>query len=181
MVKKANPRRYAQAIFDIALEKNELDMWQSDLQKVVDVVSEGDFLAALESPRIKFEVKSRLLKERLDSIHPLALNLLLLLISKSGIGMIGRIAVEYRNLVNAYRGIQSADVITAFALDDDDEKELAGKLGSMVNAKIELKSKVEPEILGGLVVRVGGKLLDGSSRSKLLALKKELVSGEIKR
>ena len=180
MAKKANPRRYAQAVFDIALEKNELELWQSDLQKVVDAVSEGDFLAALESPKIKFEVKSRLLKERLESINPLALNLLLLLVSKSGIGMIGEIAREYRLLLNAYRGIKSADVISALPLDDKDEKELADKLGTLVDAKVELKSKVEPEILGGLVVRVGGKLLDGSTRSKLLALKKELVSGEMK-
>ncbi len=180
MAKKANPRRFAQAIFDIALERNELDLWQLDLQKVIDAVGEGDFLAALESPKVKFEVKSRLLKERLGSINPLALNLLFLLITKSGIGMIGQIAREYRLLLNAYRGIQSADVITAIPLDDKDEKELVEKLGSLVNAKIELKSRVAPEILGGIVVRVGGKLLDGSTRSKLLALKKELATGEIK-
>jgi F-type H+-transporting ATPase subunit delta len=180
MAKKANPRRYAQAIFEIALGKNELDLWQSDLQKVVDVLGAGDFLAALESPKIKFEVKSRLLKERLDSINPLVLNLLLLLISKSGIGMIREIAREYRLLLNQYRGIKSADVITALPLDEKDEKALTEKLGILVNAKVELKSKVEPEILGGLVVRVGGKLLDGSTRSKLTALKKELASGEIK-
>jgi len=180
MAKKASPRRYAQAIFDIALEKNELDMWQSDLQKVVDAIGEGDFLAALESPKIKFEVKSRLLKERLDSVNPLALNLLLLLVSKSGIGMINEIAREYQALLNAHRGIQSADVITALPLDNKDEKDLVEKLSRLVEAKVELKSKVEPEILGGIVVRVGGKLLDGSTRSKLLALKKELVSGEMK-
>ncbi|OGN97027.1 MAG: ATP synthase F1 subunit delta [Chloroflexi bacterium RBG_13_51_18] len=180
MAKKANPRRYAQAVFEIALEKNELELWQTDLQKVVDAVSEGDFLAALESPRIKFEVKSRLLKEHLESINPLALNLLLLLISRLGIGMISEIAREYHLLLNAHRGIQPADVVTAIPLDDKDEKELAEKLSALVNAKVELKSRVEPEILGGVVVRVGGKLLDGSTRSKLLALKKELVRGEIK-
>jgi F-type H+-transporting ATPase subunit delta len=180
MAKKASPRRYAQAVFDIALEKNELELWQSDLQKVVDAIGTGDFLAALESPKIKFEVKSRLLKERLDSISPLALNLLFLLISRSGIGMIGEIAREYGLLLNSHRGIQSADVITALPLDDKDEKELAEKLSRLVDAKVELKSRVEPEILGGIVVRVGGKLLDGSTRSKLTALKKQLIFGERK-
>ena len=140
MAKKANPRRFAQAVFDIALEKNELDLWQSDLQKVVDAIGEGDFLAALESPKIKFEVKSRLLKERLGSINPLALNLLLLLVTKSGIGMIGEIAREYRLLLNAHRGIQSADVITALPLDDKEQQELSEKLGKLVDARVELKS-----------------------------------------
>ena len=181
MAKKANPRRYAQAVFDIALEKDKLELWQSDLQKAVNAVAEGDLLAALESPKIKFEDKSRLLKKRLKKINPLAVNLLLLLISKSGIGMIGEIAREYHQLLNAYRGIQSADVTTALPLNKKDEKKLAKKLGQMVDAKVELKSRVDPDILGGIIARVGGKLLDGSTRTKLIALKKELATGEIKR
>ena len=178
MAKKANPRRYAQAVFEIALEKNELERWQSDLQKVAAVAGGGDFLAALESPKIKFEVKSRLLTERLGDINPMALNLALLLISKSGIGMIGEIALEYQRLLNAHRGIQAADVTTVLPLEDADKQKLETKLGTLVGAKVEIKSKVDPAILGGIIVRVGGKLLDGSARSKLLALKKELVSGE---
>ena len=79
MAKKANARRYAQAVFEIALEKKELDRWQTDLQKIVGAVSDSDFLAALESPKIKFEDKSRFLKERLGDINPLALNLALLI------------------------------------------------------------------------------------------------------
>jgi F-type H+-transporting ATPase subunit delta len=180
MAKKANPRRYAQAIFEIALEKKKLDRWQSDLQKVVDAVAEGDLLAALESPKIKFEDKSKLLKKQLKKINPLAMNLLKLLITKSDIGIVAEIAQEYQLLLNDYRGIKSADVLTALPLDDKDKKELADKLGKMVDAKVELKSRVEPDILGGIVARVGGKLLDGSTRSKLIALKKELATGEIK-
>jgi F-type H+-transporting ATPase subunit delta len=180
MAKKANPRRYAQAIFEIALEKKNLDRWQSDLQKVIDAVAEGDLLAALESPKIKFEDKSKLLKKQLKKINPLAMNLLKLLITKSDIGIVGEIAQEYQLLLNDYRGIKSADVLTALPLDDKDKKELADKLGKMVDAKVELKSRVEPDILGGIVARVGGKLLDGSTRSKLIALKKELATGEIK-
>ena len=60
MPKKAYGRRYAQAIFELALEKNELERWQSDLQKISDVVADKEFLAALESPKISFEKKSEL-------------------------------------------------------------------------------------------------------------------------
>ncbi len=177
MAKKANPRRYAQAVFEIALEKNELERWQSDLQKVAAVTG-GDFLAALESPKIKFEAKSRLLAERLGDINPMALNLALLLVTKSGIGMFGEIALEYQRLLNAHRGVQAADVTTVLPLEDADKQKLETKLGALVSAKVEVESKVDPAILGGIVVRVGGKLLDGSTRTKLLALKKELISGE---
>ena len=176
MAKKANARRYAQAVFEIALEKNELDRWQTDLQSVVAAVS-GDFLAALESPKIKAEDKTRFINERLGVINPLARNLMLLLISRSAIGIIGEIAAEYKRLLDNYRGIRAADVVTAVPIDDLEKMTLATKLGEMVAAKVEITSQVDPAILGGTVIRVGGKLLDGTTRSKLAALKKELVGG----
>ena len=64
MARKAYARRYAQAVFEIALEKKELERWQSDLQKIVAAVSDAAFLAALESPKIKFDDKTRFLSER---------------------------------------------------------------------------------------------------------------------
>jgi F-type H+-transporting ATPase subunit delta len=180
MAKKANARRYAQAVFEIALEKNELERWQTDLQKVVAAVSEGDLLAALESPKIKLEDKSRFLTERLGAINPLVINLTLLLISRLAIGIIGEVAREYQRLLNVYHGIKAADVITAVPIDVKEKNKLATKLGELMDARVEISAQVDPAILGGMVVRVDGKLLDGSTRSKLIALKKELVSGEIK-
>ena len=178
MAKKANARRYAQAVFEIAMEKKELERWQADLVKVLTAVSGDDFLAALESPKIKFEVKSRLLKERLGAINPLAMNLALLLVSRSAINIIGEIVREYKNLLDEYRGVKAAEVITAVAVDELEEKKLADKLGELVKAKVEITSQVNPDILGGMVVRVGGKLLDGSTRSKLAYLKRQLEIGE---
>jgi F-type H+-transporting ATPase subunit delta len=177
MAKKANARRYAQAIFEIALEKKETERWQADLQKTVAAVSDATFMAALDSPKIKIEDKSRFLKERLGDINPLALNLVLLLISKTGVSMIKEIAGEYKRLLDSYNGIETAEVTTAVPLDDKDKEKLAEKLGAVVKAKVEVKTRVEPEILGGVIARVGGRLLDGSTRSKLVALKKELVGG----
>jgi F-type H+-transporting ATPase subunit delta len=175
MAKQAYARRYAQAVFEIALEKNELDRWQADLQKMVGVVSDSTFLAALDSPKIKIEDKSRFLKERLGDINPLALNLALLLITRTGIGVITEIAGEYKRLLDSYHGIETAEVTTAVQLDDKEKQKLADRLGVLVDAKVELNTQVDPEILGGIIARVGGKLLDGSTRSKLTALKKELA------
>jgi F-type H+-transporting ATPase subunit delta len=181
MPRKAYARRYAQAIFEIALEKKELERWQSDLQKVVSAVEDAAFLAALESPKIKFDDKSRLLTEWLGDIEPLVLNLVRLLITRGGIGMIGSIADEYQRLLDGYHGIEPAEVITAVPLDDEDKQKLTGSLGALVGKQVVLKSQVDPQIIGGIVARVGGKLLDGSTRSKLAALKRELVGAERKR
>jgi F-type H+-transporting ATPase subunit delta len=175
MTKKANARRYAQAVFEIALEKKELDRWQADLQKIVGAVNDDTFHAALDSPRIRIEDKARFLKERLEDISPLALNLVLLLITRTHVGVIKEIADEYKLLLDKYRGIVTAEVTTAVPLEEKDKQKLVEKLGALTDAKIELKTQVMPEILGGVIARVGGKLLDGSTRSKLAALKKELV------
>ena len=57
MPKRANPRRYARAVYEIALETKTLERWQTDLQKTVGAISDADFLAALESPKIRFDKK----------------------------------------------------------------------------------------------------------------------------
>jgi F-type H+-transporting ATPase subunit delta len=175
MPKKAHPRRYAQAVFEIALETKQLERWQSDLQRIAGAMRDADFSAALASPKIRFDDKSRFLAERLGDISPLALNLARLLIVRNGIGMLGAIAGEYQRLVDAYHGIQQAEVVTAVPIDNKDKEKLAENLGALVDSKIVVESRVDPEILGGVIARVGGKLLDGSTRSKLMALKRELV------
>ena len=181
MSKKAYSRRYAQAVFEMALEKKELERWQSDLQKIVGTVSDAAFLAALESPKLKFDDKTRLLSERLGEMNPLALNLVHLLVARTSIGMIGDIADEYQRLLDSYHGIEPAEVITAVPLDDKDIEKLTENLSALVGKKVVLKSEVDSSVIGGIVARVGGKLLDGSTRSKLAALRRELVGAERKR
>lgn len=181
MPRKAHARRYAQAVFEIALEKKELERWQSDLQKIVSAVGDATFLAAMESPKIKFDDKIRLMSERLGDINPLALNLVRLLIAKTAIGMIGDIAKEYQRLLDNYHGIEPAEVITAISLDDEDIQKLTENLSAIIGKKVVLKSEVDSSVIGGIVARVGGKLLDGSTRSKLFALRRELVGSERKR
>jgi len=175
MARKSYSRRYAQAVFEIALEKKELERWQADLQKIVSVVSDATFLAVLESPKLKFDDKTRLLSEQLGDLNPLALNLVYLLITRASIGIIGDIAEEYQRLLDRYHGIEPAEVITAVPLDDKDIQRLAENLSTLVGRKVVLKSEVDSSIIGGIVARVGGKLLDGSTRSKLAALRRELV------
>jgi F-type H+-transporting ATPase subunit delta len=174
MPRKAHARRFAQAVFEIAREKNELDRWQADLEKVTGAMADDTFLAAMDSPKIKFEDKARFLSERLGDIGPMARNLVLMLVARRGAGMIAEIAAEYRRMVDAYHGIQTAEVTTAVPLDDEDKRRLADNLSALVGSQVVLKTEVAPEILGGIVARVGGKLLDGSTRSRLAALKRDL-------
>ena len=174
MARKAYARRYAQAVFEIAVERGELDLWQSDLSRIARLGEDATLTILLESPKLHFTDRVRLLSERLGDINPLALNLVYLLVTRGKLSMVGEIADAYRRLLDGYRGIERAEVITAIPLDDEDRLSLEERLGAMVAKKVVVKSEVDSSLLGGIVARIGGKLLDGSTRSRLEALKKEM-------
>jgi len=168
-------KRYSQAVFEIALETKELDRWQSDLAKIASLSKDATFIAWLESPKFHFDDKARLLREQLGDVSPLALNLIYLLITRGGLSMVGDIANKYQRLLDSHRGIERAEVTTAIPLDDEDKLKLEEHLGAVVGKKVVLKPEVDPSVLGGIVAKIGDKLLDGSTRSKLVALKRELA------
>jgi len=178
VARRVYAKRYAQAVFNIALERKELDRWQSDLEKIASLGEDDAFITLLESPKLHFEAKAKLLSERLGDINPLALNLVYLLITKGRLKMLGDIANEYQRLMDSYRGIERAEVTTAIPLDDEDKLRLAERLGGIVGKRVELKPEVDSSLIGGFIARIDGKLLDGSTRAKLEALKNELGKAE---
>ena len=176
MARRVYAKRYSQAVFNIALETNQLDRWQSDLKKIASLSDDATLIAWLESPKFHFDNKARLLSEQLGDINPLALNLVYLLVARGRLSMVGDITDEYQRLLDSYRGIERAEVITAIPLDDEDKQKLGERLGAVVDKKVVLKPEVDSSLIGGIIARIGDKLLDGSTRSKLAALKRELAS-----
>ncbi|MFH1015484.1 MAG: F0F1 ATP synthase subunit delta [Chloroflexota bacterium] len=175
MPRRAYPRRYAQAIFEIAQKANELDRWQSDLQSIAVLVSDAGIKAFLESPKLHFKEKAKLLSDQLEGINPLALNLVMLLVNRGRLHLMGNITAEYQRRLDGYRSIEHADVSTAVALDKDEVNELTERLGRIIGKKVVIEADVVPAIIGGMVVKVSGKSLDGSIKARLEALKKELI------
>lgn len=176
MATKGSAMRYSQAVFEIARERQEFDRWQADLEKIAVVSQHVALVDLLENPRLRFEDKSKLVTGVLGDISPLALNLAHLLVVRGKVSLAAEIAVHYQQMLDAYRGIGRADVITAIPLDDSDKLRLEARLGAIVDKKVVVKQEVDANLLGGVVARMGGKLLDGSVRSKLAALKKEIGS-----
>ncbi|MFC1955342.1 ATP synthase F1 subunit delta [Chloroflexota bacterium] len=178
MAGKTSARRYSQAVFDVALETKELERWQSDLLRIVSIVGDADFMALLKSPRVHFANKARLVSAQLEGVNPLALNLAYMLIVRGSLNIIGDIADEYQRLVDNYRGLEHAEVVAAISLDDEDILKLAENLSAITGKKVIAKVEVNPDLLGGFMARINGKLLDGSTRSRLMALKKD-ISGAV--
>jgi F-type H+-transporting ATPase subunit delta len=174
MARPASARRYAQAIFEIARDKGELDLWRSDLKLVAEAVSIPELLAVMESPKVNFQDKSSLVAQQLEGVNPLALNLVYLLTTRNRLGLAGQIAEEYGRLVDAHRGIKHVLVTTAVPLEVAERENLRQALSKFVKGQVILESQVDPKIIGGLVARMDDKLLDGSVRSRLASLKRSL-------
>lgn len=179
MARRVSAIRYAQAAFQIAGDKNELDVWQRDLKKVARLGEDAEILAFLEEPKIRFEDKAKLLAEQLVELNPLVLNLAYLLITGGRFNFIGDISDEFERLLSSYRGIEQAEVTTAVPLSDEAKDRLKRRLGALVGKKIVLKTRVDPSLVSGMVARIGDRLLDGSTRSGLAALRRELRQGRI--
>lgn len=170
-------RRYARTIFRMALDKKELNLWQSDLRKMDSLLEDKALTALLENQQVKWAEKEKTLSQRLGEVNPLALKLVAMLTAKGKLAQVSEISMEYQRLLDMYRGVEgveTAEVTTAIPLDADYQLKLAERITKIVDKPIVLKTKVDPAILGGIVIRVGDRLIDGSLRSKLEALRKEL-------
>ncbi len=176
MAKSGVVRRYAQAVFDIAVSQNRLEGWGRDLQTIDDTVKQPDLLATLTSVRIPFENKHAVLKQVFDGhVDPMAINLVALLTQRNRLDIVSALAEDYHALLDERLGIARAIVTTAVPLDDREEAEVRERLGLVTGKEVRLTTNVDPTILGGLVARIGDKLIDGSTRSRLIALRQRLA------
>ena len=168
-------KRYAQAVFEIALESNKLKEWQSNLTKIAKLVQDNEFVSLAENPKIQFDLKTKLVQERLGKINPMALNLVYLIISKGKLKTASLISEEYDRLLNEHYGIENAEVTTAIPLNDAEKERLGHHLEAIVGKKVSINIQVDPDILGGFIARIDDSLIDGSIRHKLEMLKKRLA------
>lgn len=175
MPKRASARRHAQAIFQIALAKGELERWQADLPKMAQIMLEPAFYQLLENPAIPLAEKVKLLQERLVDVNPLALNLAFLLVDKRRLGILEEIASEYNGMLDTHYGIEQVEVTTALPLIEREKENMRKELETLLGRKVVLDSKVQEDIVGGLILRIKDRLIDGSARTQLKTMEKYLV------
>lgn len=172
----ASARRYAQAVFQLAVDGGELDNWLEDLTQLADSISNAEFSATLSAPRISASQKEAIIRDALgDAVGPLALNLMFLLTSRNLTHILPGIADRYQEMLDAHRGIERAEVVSAVPLDDGQRQSVADMLTRMSGNEVRLSARVDPEILGGMVIRVGDRVMDGSARSRLQSMRREIA------
>ncbi len=175
MAKGISARRHAQAVFQIALDNNALDRWQSDLEAMAGTLEDPQTVVMLENPKLKLGEKRNILENILPGLTPTAMNLAFFLVAKNRLRLLPDLLSEFRRLINAHYGKEVAEVVTAVPVSDKDKVKIEKGLAALVGKDLVLTLKVDPEIKGGMVAKVGDKLVDGSIRTRLQDLRRSLT------
>ncbi|MEO8425413.1 MAG: ATP synthase F1 subunit delta [Actinomycetota bacterium] len=173
-------RRYAEAAFEVAVRDDAVDAWRSELDLAAAIVADERVGRTLANPSIPLETRIATAETIFGKIvgRPV-LNLIGLMLRRGRIEELPRVAAEFRRLDDQRQGITRATATSALALTPGDVTALSERLEQSTGGRVELDTQVDPNLLGGLVVQVGDRLIDGSVRSRLERLRNQLVSGAL--
>lgn len=169
-------KRYAEALFEVALESNTLEKTKEEIKFIANIIEDNsDFKTIITHPRVskseKKEILSNILKDKISSS---VLNFCFITIDKGRESYLPEISKEYTVLSNLEQGIIEAKAISAVSMSEEETNKLAETLSKEFNKTVLLETKVDKSILGGVLVRLGDKVIDGSVKGRLENLQKEL-------
>ena len=169
-------QKYARALYEAALDKGRIDEVQGDLADFVKAEQDVPELGmVLANPTLDSSTKEALLGDLLAGSEPLVSSFLRLLAEKDRISLLKEIAREFEALVGAGERRLSVVVTTAQKLSDEDAAALVTKIEKATGRPVEAERRVDPSLLGGLIVQAGSLRMDTSIRGRLEKLRKELV------
>jgi F-type H+-transporting ATPase subunit delta len=176
---KTSTRRYAEAAFELALRDDNVAAWLEQLNRAAAIAADPETLGRLSNPATPFDLRAKALTDALgkDAVPQLR-NLLLLLMRRRRLSQIDRVAADFRRLYNQRAGIVEATATSAAPLDKDEVRGLRERIATLAGAgrKIDLRLAVDPGLLGGITVRLGDTLIDGSVRGRLERLRGQLAA-----
>ena len=169
-------KRYAKALFEAAQEKGSSEQVKEDLKAVVDIIgADQDFEKLLQHPNIDSSVKIGLIKAAFSGkISELVFNTLQLLVERRRESLLSALLGYYTAIANDASGQANAIVSSPYALSEQEEQAISEQFGKLTGKKIAVESIIDPSLLGGIQVRIGDRLFDGSFSGKLARLQKSL-------
>jgi len=173
------PRRYADAAFEIALRDGAVETWRKELDSAAEVSAETELGRVLANPAIPLDERVKVAEQVFASLSGPVRNLILLLVRRRRIEQLPRVAAEFRRLDDQRNGLTHATATSAAPLGADEIRAITARLEELTGGKVALETAVDPSLLGGVVVRVGDRLLDGSVRGRLERLRNQLASGAL--
>ncbi|MDP6605879.1 MAG: ATP synthase F1 subunit delta [Dehalococcoidia bacterium] len=168
-------RRYALAVADLAREHGDAEQWHNAIDGLDVLTSTPAYVDALQSERSDDDRLQTVVREIVPGIGALQLNLFRLLRQKARLALGPSIASYYRELRDEQRGVVRAEVRTAVELSDERRQAISDRLQQWTGQTVEVEAAVDPALLGGAEIRVGDRLIDGSTRGRLRGLREQLV------
>lgn len=160
---------YAGSLMDLAVQSQAVDAVAADLDLVASLLEQNpDFEAFLASPYFGEQAKREMIRKILTGrLQRLTLNFLFVMIDHNRGRFLPDILGRFRQLYRTYQGYQTVEVTVATALSDPERDKLAKELAEAMNTKIDLNVRVDPALLGGIVIRYGDKMIDNSVKGRL--------------
>ncbi len=176
-------RRYARALFALGQKQGEKELkaYGDDLASIADVLEGSpELFRIFRNPVISVSEKKGILTKVLGKLKPSKTisNFCHLLADKGRLDHLTEIQVYYAKLLDDYQGVLRGEIVTAIKLADNLKQDIVGKLEKQSGQQVTLDYKVDPEIVGGLVLKVGDKVLDASIKAQLQILKENIKRGE---
>jgi F-type H+-transporting ATPase subunit delta len=169
---------YARSLFEVAQEHDKLDVVREQLGAFADVLAPDRELSVfLFSPYFSTEEKQDGLRRVVIDADPTVINFLELLIQKHRMPVLFRIRREYDTLWERANNVLPVEITSAIELDEQTVKGIGDRIGERTGQHVELTARVAPEILGGVVLRVGNQILDASIRNRLERLRRQVARG----
>lgn len=170
-------RMYARALFQAAQEQSRVEAVQADLAAFADAVQGSPELAAfLSNPQVDPAAKAGVLDELSEGADELVRNFLRLIAGKGRAGQVAGIREEFQALVDRAQGRVAVELTTAFELSDDEAAAIVSQIEQASGRSVEAVRKVDPGLIGGMVLQAGSLRVDASVRGRLERLRQGLVS-----
>lgn len=180
MPRSGSAKRYAEALAQIAQQDNSWQAWREDLDRLATILANRPLQLIMESPRAPVERKLSILNQLLGgSLRPEARNLLAVLARRGHINLLPQVREFYVRAFDAAEGIERYEVTSAAPLDDAERRQLRERLGESQGKTVVLREHVDPELLGGVVIRHGDIIRDYSVRGRLEALREILKQAQV--
>ena len=171
-------RRYARALLTVALEKGDPAELGRELQEAVELLDTyPELRKVLAHPAVSTERQRLIASSIFKGASDLLSRLLQLLVERQRTLLLPDVAHAYATLWNTHRGVVAAEAVTATPLATEQASALATALGRATGKTVELKNAIDPEILGGVLVKMEGRVFDGTVRGRLKSLRQKLVGG----
>jgi F-type H+-transporting ATPase subunit delta len=172
------PRRYAEAAFQLATRDDSIEAWRRELEQAA-ALTDGQLMDVLANPALPLDQRLKAADGVYATLSQSVRNLLFLLVKRRRIEQLPRVVDEFIRLDDRRQGITHATATSAAPLTDLEVKALTARLEQMTGGSVALTTDIDSSLLGGLVVRVGDRLIDGSVRGRLERLRTQLASGTI--